>query len=270
MELSLYQVDAFTNKAFSGNPAAVYLLEQPLAAALMQNIALEMNLSETVFLVPNGEAFDIRWFTPQLEIDLCGHATLASAHVLFNHYGFKGDCIQFNSKSGRLTASRNGDLITLDFPARPLEPVTLPSSVSTAMGVTPQCAYGAEGSNKLLLVFASADELKSLTPDMNALKQLPYQGFNCTALGGGEAGADVDFVCRYFAPAAGIDEDPVTGSAYTNLAPYWVNQLGNTQFKARQLSARGGELQIELAGDRVLISGQSVTTLVGTLMLSSE
>jgi len=267
MELSLYQVDAFTNKAFSGNPAAVYLLEQPLAPTLMQNIALEMNLSETVFLVPNGAGFDIRWFTPQLEIDLCGHATLASAHVLFNHYKFKGDCIRFNSKSGPLMASRNGDLITLDFPARPLMPVALHSSVTAAMGVTPQSAYGAEGSNKLLLVFASAGELKSLNPDMNALKKLPYQGFNCTALGGGEAGANVDFVCRYFAPAAGIDEDPVTGSAYTSLAPYWANELGKNQFKARQLSSRGGELQIELGGNRVFISGQSVTTLAGTLML---
>ena len=257
MKLPIYQVDAFASRAFTGNPAAVVPLQSWLADDVMQGIALENNLSETAFLVPDDGGFEIRWFTPQTEVDLCGHATLASAHVLFSRLGFDEPVIRFASRSGPLTVARDGDRLVLDFPARPPAPCDTPETIVRAFGEEPQACLEADD---FVVVFEEESQVRDAKPDMSALLELDCRGVVITSRG--EA---CDFVCRFFGPAVGIPEDPVTGSAYTELVPYWSGVLGKRTFRARQLSARGGELHCELSGDRVKIAGYATMFLEGMI-----
>jgi len=259
MKIPCYQVDAFTREVFHGNPAAVCLLPGWLPDATLQHIAAENNLSETAFTVPRGDEFELRWFTPALEMDLCGHATLAAAFVLFTGQRFPNDIIRFHSQSGALTVKRAGDILTLDFPSRPPQPCALPETLAGGLGVQPA---GILKSRDYLAVFASAAEVRALRPDFAALKNLNCLGIIATA-----PGDDCDFVSRFFAPAAGVDEDPVTGSAHCTLVPYWAERLKKNQLFARQISQRGGELFCELAGDRVHIGGKAVLYLRGEIVL---
>lgn len=263
MKLDIYQVDAFASSLFEGNPAAVCVLDKWIDDVLMQAIAMEMNLSETVFLVKKDNSYHIRWFSPTQEIDLCGHATLASAHVLFEHCGFDEPSIQFVSKSGPLAASRQGPLICLDFPARPIAPIAMQERFAAALGGNPLAAFEGEG---LVITYSDASEVEILEPDINAIKQLPYPGICVTAPGNGNG---FDFVARYFGPAIGIDEDPVTGSAYTELTPYYAEKTGKSSFVARQVSKRGGNLQLQYDGNRVFIAGQAITAMHGVLDLNT-
>lgn len=251
MRLKLYQVDAFTDHVFGGNPAAVVPLVRWLDDELMQAIAAENNLSETVFLVPEDGGYALRWFTPTVEVPLCGHATLASAHVLFRHLGLGGDVVAFTSKSGPLRVLRQEPRLVLDFPAMPPERRELDAAVVEALGALPRELWATD---KLLAVFDSELSVRALAPDFARLAALDAAGVIATA-----PGAEVDFVSRYFAPGAGIDEDPVTGSAHCVLVPYWAERLGRTTLHARQVSRRGGELWCEQAGGRVLIAGHAVT-----------
>ena len=260
MKIPLYQVDAFASRAFEGNPAAVCPLEAWLPDDLMQAIAAENNLSETAFFVPEGDGYTIRWFTPEAEVELCGHATLASAFVVFNELGFDGDTVVFDSRSGPLPVTRDTDRFTLDFPAQPPRGCAMPREVEAAFGgIRPvECLRSAD----LLVVFASADQVRSASPDIGLLERVPARGIIITA-----ADTEYDFVARFFAPSVGIPEDPVTGSAYTQLVPYWSAQTGKTRFRAKQVSRRGGELACKLAGDRVLITGRAVKVLTGAFQL---
>ena len=262
MKIPCYQIDAFTNEVFHGNPAAVCPLPAWLPDATLQNIAAENNLSETAFIVPRGADFDLRWFTPTLEMDLCGHATLAAAFALFTEQQFPGDVIRFHSRSGTLTVRRAGDVFTLDFPSRPPQPCARPETLVRGLGSRPADVLKARD---YLAVFASAAEVRALRPDFAALKTLDCLGIIATA-----PGDDCDFVSRFFAPAAGVDEDPVTGSAHCTLIPYWASRLGKNKLFARQISARGGELFCELAGDRVHIGGRAVLYLRGEICLRDE
>ncbi len=257
MKISLYQVDAFTAKLFGGNPAAVCPLTEWLPDDVMQNIALENNLSETAFFVPKGEAFDIRWFTPKIEIHLAGHPTLATAHVIFHHLDYKKDRIQFASRGGNLSATRRGDTIWLDFPARPAIPSDLPEELISGLGQTPQDVLRGRD---YMAVFETEDEILALQPDFAQLAKVECLGIIVTA-----PGKECDFVSRFFAPRAGINEDPVTGSAHTLLIPYWAERLSKNVMRAAQLSARRGEIFCENAGERVHIGGRAVTFLQGTL-----
>jgi PhzF family phenazine biosynthesis protein len=259
MELRLYQVDAFAERLFAGNPAAVCPLEAWLPNATMQAIARENNLSETVFFAPEPEGLRIRWFTPGCEVDLCGHATLAAAWVYFHHLAPQADRVRFNSRSGPLSVSRDGERLTLDFPAARLEPVAVPALLDSALGAKPLEVYAADD---WLVLLDSAERVRRLQPSMALLKQLERRGVIVTA-----RGDDCDFVSRFFAPRVGVDEDPVTGSAHTLLTPYWALRLGKLQLHARQLSARGGELHCELKGERVLIGGSVVPYLSGTITI---
>jgi PhzF family phenazine biosynthesis protein len=259
MKIPLYQVDAFASRAFEGNPAAVCPLETWLPDGLMQAIAAENNLSETAFFVAGGDGYAIRWFTPEAEVELCGHATLASAFIVFNELGFPGDTVVFESQSGPLPVTREGDRLTLDFPAQPPKACATPAEVETAFGVRPvECLRAAD----LLVVLGSAAEVRSANPDIGLLARVPARGIIITA-----ADTEYDFVARFFAPSVGIPEDPVTGSAYTQLAPYWAARTGKTRFHARQVSRRGGDVTCELAGDRVLITGRAVRILTGAFLL---
>lgn len=249
MKLSYFEVDAFASKPFAGNPAGVCPLKHWLADATMQNIAAENNLSETAFFVPRGGDYELRWFTPTVEIDLCGHATLASAFVLFSELGWQGDAVQFHSKSGPLVVRRQNDVLTLDFPSRPPGPVTTPEGLIRGLGKKPIEVLKARD---YFAVFATAEEVRSLNPDFGLLGMLDEKVI-VTA-----PGVDCDFVSRFFAPTAGVPEDPVTGSAHCTLIPYWSRRLGKTKLFARQVSKRGGELFCELAGERVLIGGKAV------------
>ena len=261
MKRILYQVDAFTQEAFRGNPAAVCILDQWPEEQLMQSIANENNLSETAFAVPVGECYEIRWFTPEMEVELCGHATLATAHVLFKHMKYPGDWICFESvHSGRLTVSRSGKLLTLDFPADVLEEMVVPEFIVTALQRPPLKAF--RGKTDFMFVFASESEIGTMVPDFGLLAQVGGRGVIVTARGN-----EVDFVSRFFAPQTGIDEDPVTGSAHTSLTPYWSKVLGKKRLTARQLSSRGGDLICEDKGDRVEISGYAVTYMKGKIRL---
>ena len=260
MKRTIYQVDAFSKEVFKGNPAAVCILDQWPADALMQQIANENNLSETAFTVPAGDCFEIRWFTPETEVDLCGHATLATAHVLFMHLDHPGDHICFDSNhSGRLNVKRNGDLLTLDFPVDKMEEMVVPELIVTALMIPPLKAF--KGKTDFMFVFASEAEIETMDPDFGLLAQVGGRGIIVTA-----PGNDVDFVSRFFAPQAGINEDPVTGSAHTSLTPYWSRVLGKKQMTARQLSSRGGELVCEDKGERVEISGHAVTYMKGEII----
>ncbi|MDT0634595.1 PhzF family phenazine biosynthesis protein [Spectribacter hydrogenoxidans] len=264
-QLPLYQVDAFTDRPFAGNPAAVVLLEQWPADTLLQAIAAENNLAETAYLVPAGSRWELRWFTPTTEVVLCGHATLASAFVLWHCRREAGDEIEFDTRhSGRLRVTREADWLQLDLPAHDIAPSEPPAALVDAMGVVP--AEVRAGPNWLLR-YPDAATIRSLEPDPRALSRLPDRGVIVTAPGD-EAG--VDFVSRYFAPNFGVDEDPVTGSAHCMLAPFWAARLGRDSLAARQLSRRGGFLRCEIAGDRVLVAGQAVLYMTGAITVPED
>ncbi len=258
MELDLYQVDAFSARPFGGNPAAVVPLDSWLEDAVLQAIALENNLSETAFFVRRGARYDLRWFTPSVEVDLCGHATLASAYVILTHLQPEAARVDFDSHSGPLAVTRDGALLTLDFPAKPPKPVADPA-VAAALGAAPLELLR---SDKTMAVLADEAAVRAAAPDLAIVAALAGDGLIVTA-----PGDEVDFVSRYFAPHAGIPEDPVTGSAHCVLAPYWAGRLGKEDLSARQVSARGGELRCRLSGERVLISGQVAPYLRGRISI---
>jgi PhzF family phenazine biosynthesis protein len=259
MRLPLYRVDAFVlDRPFSGNPAAVVPLERWLDDDVMMGIAAENNLSETAFFIPGDGAMPLRWFTPTVEIDLCGHATLASAHVLFHHLGARGERLTFSSRSGELSVTRDGDRLTLDFPARPATPCAAPDELGDALGARPA---GTLSASYLLVVFETEDEVRALAPDFAAIAELPQRAVIVTA-----PGREVDFVSRFFGPKVGVPEDPVTGSAHCTLTPYWARRLGKRDLEARQLSRRGGALWLGDRGERVLIAGRARTTLEGAIV----
>jgi PhzF family phenazine biosynthesis protein len=257
MSIPYYQVDAFTSHVFSGNPAGVCLLADWLPDALLQSIAAENQLAETAFIVQRDALFDLRWFTPTLEIDLCGHATLAAAHVLFRHLGCRAPSVPFQTRSGVLTVSRDEDLLTLDFPARPATACDTPRELSEGLGATPATTAKARD---YLAVFDTEQAVRELQPNAAVLMRLDCLGIIATA-----PGKDCDFVSRFFAPRAGVPEDPVTGSAHCTLIPYWAQRLGRAELRARQISPRGGELICEHRGDRVSIGGRAVTYSTGFL-----
>ena len=260
MELRIYQVDAFAERLFGGNPAAVCPLDAWLPDDVMQQIAAENNLAETAFYVPADGGFQIRWFTPTVEVDLCGHATLASAHVVFAHDRPKDDVVEFASKSGLLKVKREGELLVLDFPADTVEPVTVPQMLIDALGREPIETY--KGKTDYLLVYGVEEHVAGLTPDLCDLAMVPARGIIVTA-----PGREVDFVSRFFAPQVGVPEDPVTGSAHTTLTPYWSARLGKRELSAMQLSKRQGRLRCRLAGNRVEIAGHAVPYLSGTISI---
>lgn len=258
----LFQVDAFTSKAFRGNPAAVCLLENEMPDKWLQAVASEMNLSETAFLLKKEDGYSLRWFTPNVEVELCGHATLASAYVLFSTgIAAKGSTLRFHTRSGTLTAVEDSGWLTLDFPSRPVRTVPEPEGLNVALGLLP--SYVGMGED-LLVEVSSERLLRECTPDYIRLKQIPVRGVIITTRAEMEG---FDFVSRFFAPQVGVNEDPVTGSAHTSLAPYWSHKLGKTDFMAYQASARGGVLKVRLRGDRVAISGQAVMVMQGQLMM---
>ena len=260
--LKLFQIDTFTDVLFGGNPAAVLLLEAWLSTDKMQKIANENNLAETVFIVKKEKTlFEIRWFTPTIEVDLCGHATLAAAYVLFEHYDYHSDTINFHSHaSGMLSVSRKGDMLSLDFPVDLYKKVTPPETLLQAFNITPLETY--RGKTDFLLMFSSQEDIENANPDLSLIKSAGGRGVIITAQGN-----DVDFVSRFFAPQSGIDEDPVTGSAHTTLAPIWSEKLKKSVLTATQLSKRRGTLVCELKGNRVQIMGKAVTYMVGELFL---
>lgn len=258
--MTIYQVDAFTNTLFKGNPAAVVPLDHWLPDSLMQEIAAENNLSETVFFVPDGLAFSIRWFTPTAEVDLCGHATLAAAHIIFSELQYDRKEIQFDSKSGLLTVKKDADWYTMNFPSEKIKEIETPQLVTQAFNVPVVQSF--LGNWKYLFVLENEDAVLNLKPNFNLLLQLEHAGVTVTA-----KGSSVDFVSRFFVPKLGINEDPVTGSAHTLLIPYWAKQLGKNSLEAMQLSQRSGYLKCKYLVDRVEISGQAITYLKGTLAL---
>lgn len=266
MNLQIFQVDAFTSKPFGGNPAAVVPLAEWLPDETMHNIAAENNLSETAFFVKSGDVYEIRWFTPTFEIDLCGHATLASAFVIFECLRAEAEHIKFRShKSGDLSVEKNGDILTLDFPVRLVEPVEAPAGLFEAIGGKPKEVLKARD---YFLVYETEQEVLDLKPDFSALHkiaaflQIDAHGFIVTA-----PGRSSDFVSRFFAPEVGVFEDPVTGSSHCNLIPFWAERLGKEKLFARQVSKRGGELFCELNGDRVKIGGNATLFLKGEIFV---
>lgn len=260
--MNLYQIDAFTRVPFRGNPAAVCLLEEPQPDAWMQAVAQEMNLSETAFLLAEGDGWRLRWFTPVREVSLCGHATLAAAHALFATGRVTPDAqIRFHTLSGLLTAELCGEWIELNFPARFSEPADLPEGLAQALGLTP--VFAGRYKDNILIEVASEAELRGLQPDFVALKALPQRAVSVTCR---SESSEYDFFSRFFAPRMGINEDPVTGSAHCALVPYWSAKLGKTSLSAYQASARGGVLQLRLEGERVVIAGQAVMVLKGELV----
>jgi PhzF family phenazine biosynthesis protein len=262
MAIPLVQVDAFTDRPFGGNPAAVCLLPRPTPAAWMQAVAREMNRSETAFLQRRDDGFGLRWFTPAVEVDLCGHATLASAHALWEMGEVAaGAPIRFHTRSGLLTAAPRDGWIELDFPAKREEAAEAPAALLEALGVAAK--YVGRNRFDYLVEVDTEATVRAVRPDFARLATLPVRGVIVTAASADPA---YDFVSRFFAPGSGIDEDPVTGSAHCCLAPFWAERLGTTRFRARQVSARGGVLRVTLAGDRVLLAGQAVTVLRGELL----
>ena len=259
MKIPLYQVDAFTSRLFGGNPAAVCPLEGWLDDRTMQAIAAENNLAETAFFVGGGGRYDLRWFTPQVEVDLCGHATLASAFVIFNRLEPSLQAVSFLSKSGELTVTRSGKRLRLDFPAWPPASREISDDLRRALGAAPREVWA---SHDVMAVFDSEDDVRRLDPDMGRIAAIDTFAVIATAPGG-----EADFVSRYFAPRQGIPEDPVTGRAHCTLTPYWARRLGKRALHALQLSRRGGELFCEDHGDRVAISGHAVQFLEGTIEL---
>jgi PhzF family phenazine biosynthesis protein len=261
MIVPIYQVDAFTERTFDGNPAAVCPLESWLTERHMQFIAAENNLSETAFFVPEGDGFRLRWFTPEVEVDLCGHATLAAAAVLYREMGYERPQLRFRTmKAGTLTVTPEDDWFALDFPARPPAPIAPPAALAAALGAEPSAVLAARD---YVAVYDDADAIRALKPDMAALAALDRFAVIVTAPGD----EDSDFVSRFFAPAQGVPEDPVTGSAHCTLIPYWAERLGRTKLEARQLSRRGGRIRCTHRGDRVTIAGQAVLYMKGELFL---
>jgi PhzF family phenazine biosynthesis protein len=258
MTIPYYEVLAFTRRPFAGNPAGVCLLEDAWPSdALMQSIAAENNLAETAFLIDRGDYLDLRWMTPTVEVDLCGHATLASAHVLFNHLGRKGNAIRFQSRSGELRVDRKEEQLVLDFPSQPASKCDPPKELAEGLRAQPREIL--RGSD-YLAVFEREEDVASIKPDFELLAQLGMRGVIVTA-----AGKECDFISRFFAPAAGIPEDPVTGSTHCALIPYWSKRLGKCQLHAQQISKRGGELFCEDRGDRVSIGGNAITYVDGKI-----
>lgn len=264
MKLQIFQVDAFTSKPFGGNPAAVVPLAEWLPDEIMLRIAAENNLSETAFFVKEGDKYHIRWFTPAVEVKLCGHATLASAHVIFNELKLEDKFIRFHSdRSGKLGVEKDGDKFVLDFPAYPITEIeTLPELVDVE--VPPLRSWETQG-NMLMMLLRSQEEVRSLEPDMQRVAGLPYDEIIITA-----KGDDCDFASRMFAPRIGIPEDPVTGAIHCSLIPYWAKELGKNELFARQVSERGGELFCELAGDRVKIGGHATLFLKGEIFIGED
>jgi PhzF family phenazine biosynthesis protein len=261
MHIPLYQIDAFADGPFTGNPAAVCPLDAWLPTETMQAIAAENNLSETAFFVPEGDFYRLRWFTPSVEVDLCGHATLASAFVVFRYLASERDRVTFQTeKAGTLTVGREDDALVLDFPARPALPCAMSEDVTTALGKPPTALFA---SRDYLAVYDRADEIAALSPDFAALAALDRFGVIVTAPGA----EGIDFVSRFFAPSRGVPEDPVTGSAHCTLIPYWAARLGKSRLEARQLSRRGGRLSCGLHGNRVTIAGRAVLYLEGTITI---
>lgn len=258
MKYKIYQVDAFTDHLFSGNPAAVCPLESWLPDQAMQNIAMENNLSETAFFVKIEDHYHIRWFTPAVEVDLCGHATLASAHVIFEFLGFDKPEIRFTSRSGWLHVRKDRGLLILNFPADEMHPVDPPSAIIEALKVKPIETY--KGKTDYMFVLDSEQAVLSADPDFTLLRHVECRGIIITA-----RGQSVDFVSRFFAPKSGVDEDPVTGSAHTSLTPYWADRYGKQDLNALQLSKRRGILYCKYLGDRVEISGHAITYLTGEI-----
>ena len=259
-KLRLYHVDAFTDRIFGGNPAAICPLPAWLDDAVLQKIAAENNLAETAFFVETKGGFHIRWFTPKIEVDLCGHATLACAYVLFDELGFKKDVLSFDSRSGILTVTKNEDWYTLNFPADKLDKIEINPALRSCFDIKPAEAY--RGSTDLMLVFSDQHDIETLKPDFGKIAECGVRGIIVTA-----QGAATDFVSRFFAPSVGINEDPVTGSAHTTLTPYWSKRLGKLDMTAAQLSERGGFLQCSLFKERVLISGQAALFLRGEISI---
>ena len=258
--MRIVQVDAFTAVPFAGNPAAVCVLPAPRADDWMRNVALEMNLSETAFLHPVSDGYSLRWFTPAVEVDLCGHATLAGAHVLWEDGHIEPEAVaRFHTRSGLLTCERRGDWIEMDFPAKLAEAAEPPPQLAAALGT--DLKYVGRNQFDYLVEVADEATLRTLRPNHHLLKQLPVRGVIVTAPGTG-----YDFVSRFFAPGAGVDEDPVTGSAHTALAPFWSARLGKSEMTGFQASARGGVVKVRLQGSRVILSGQAVTVLQGDLL----
>jgi predicted PhzF superfamily epimerase YddE/YHI9 len=257
--LPLFQVDAFTDRLFGGNPAAVVVLDEWLDEELMQNIGLENNLSETAFVVKSDDHFEIRWFTPEAEVELCGHATLATAYVLFNFYEKDAQILKFKTLyRGWLEVRKQGELLELDFPADTIRLIEAPEPVLQGMGKQP--LESLKGKTDYLLVYEKEDDILALLPDFELLKSPGIRGVIATA-----PGKEVDFISRFFAPAVGINEDPVTGSAHTSLIPYWSSKLGKSKLEARQVSKRLGVLSCEMAGERVRIAGRAQLFLRGEI-----
>lgn len=261
MKLEIFQVDAFTSKAFGGNPAAVVPLQEWLPDETMMEIAAENNLSETAFFVRNNGRYELRWFTPTVEVNLCGHATLATSHVIFKELKLENEFIKFHSdRSGELGVLKQGDKLVMDFPAYSATKIAPNAAIALAVGMVPLETWETQG-NMVMLLFRNEADIRSIEPDMNALGKLPYDEVIVTAKGDGET----DFVSRMFAPKLGIPEDPVTGAIHCSLIPYWAKELGKDNMFARQVSRRGGELFCELAGDRVRIGGNAVLYLKGEI-----
>ena len=258
MHIPFYQVDAFTSRVFKGNPAGICPLKEWLPDNILQSIATENNLSETAFFIPDNDYYDLRWFTPVAEVDLCGHATLASAFVLFNELGFSGKVISFNSQSGLLKVTRDDNRLALDFPARPPRQCSAPQDLLSGLVDPPQEILQAQD---YLAIYENEQQIQSLKPKMEKLAKFP-RGVIASA-----PGNDCDFVSRCFFPALGIPEDPVTGSAHCVLTPYWSRRLSKRKLHAKQISNRGGELFCTDAGDRTIIAGQAVKYLEGTITI---
>lgn len=258
----IYQIDAFADELFQGNPAAVCVMDSWLEDTIMQKIAMENNLAETAFVVKEEDHYHIRWFTPELEVDLCGHATLASAYVIFHYYEHTSDIINFYShRSGKLSVTReHSGYLTLNFPTDTLEEVPTSSKMVEALGLSPLKTF--KGKTDFMLIYANEEMITSLKPNFFLLDEIETRGVIVTA-----PGKEVDFVSRFFAPQCGISEDPVTGSAHTSLTPYWAKKLGKTTLVAKQLSSRGGTIRCTFLGDRVLISGKAVPYLSGEIIL---
>jgi PhzF family phenazine biosynthesis protein len=263
MKIPIFQIDAFTSEPFKGNPAAVCLMTEKSTDAWMQQVAMEMNLSETAFLLPEGQGWRLRWFTPLLEVDLCGHATLASTFVLFQQKLIDtGSTIHFFTRSGELTAFEKDDWITLDFPAFFEQPYPQAGQLAKILKINPIDVI--QSGENVIVEMSSEKEVRSLYPDFSRLIKLPMHGLVVTAH---SDQSEFDFISRYFAPWVGINEDPVTGSAHACLGPYWQRRLGKSTFRAFQASNRGGVLGVEVKGERVLISGQAVLVLSGEIIL---
>jgi PhzF family phenazine biosynthesis protein len=260
MKIKFYQIDTFTDKLFGGNPAGVCPLEDWLPDEAMQNIAFENNLADTAFFVTNDNDFELRWFTPLAEVDLCGHATLATAHVLFEHFEYNREKIFFHTKSGELSVKRKNEKLILNFPVDTVKKIEAPEDLITAIGKKPIETF--KGKTDYLFVYQTQKEIEDIIPDFELIKKSKARGIIITA-----KGDDVDFVSRFFAPLVGINEDPVTGSAHTTLTPYWTVKLGKKELSAMQLSKRRGKLNCKLVDDRVEITGNAITYLEGSIKI---